>query len=73
MNKQELDTLLGLSVDEAEKIVVRNKLKPESSHERSFAPAITLPENVVSLGYNDNKIVTSAKTQETIDAIYQRN
>jgi hypothetical protein len=67
VNRQQLDSLIGLSVAEAEKNVIDAKLKPQSLSEDAIVPAITIASDIVRICYNENNVVTSAETQKSID------
>ena len=69
MNRQELDALVGLRVVDAEIVVRDCGLEPQSYQKDQPVIALSLPDNVVQIGY-DNDIVTSAETQASIDAKY---
>lgn len=67
MNKQELDDLIGLTTNEASKIVEQNNLKPRIYKEDAILPAITIPPDVVRIFHDENLIVVGAETQQSID------
>ena len=69
MNRKELDALIGLNVDEAEKIVIDAGLKPQTYQVGDGRMMRGLPKNVVELNC-ENNVIVSAETQDAIDAKY---
>lgn len=70
MTRQELDSLIGLNVKDAEKNVCDHGLIPNSLHQETIVIALSLPVNEVRLVHDNNSIVVSAETQASIDAKY---
>lgn len=69
---EELNSLVGLSLEEAEKKVVESGMKARSFTEDEITTQAGLPANVVMIRYNeDTKVVISAVTQATIDASWK--
>lgn len=71
MNDFQLSSLIGLTVDEAIIMATQNKLKPQVYHEKSIRCSIALAKDVVELNHNDQGIITSVNTQESIDSKYK--
>lgn len=70
MNRQELDGLIGLSVNDASLLIFKSKMAPRSYLDGTVTPSYTIPPNVVQIYHDKNDIVISAETQASIDASY---
>lgn len=70
MTRQELDMLVGMHVSEAESIVKTAGLTPRTYHRDTIRTLACLPKDVVALDHDDNLVVVSAETQDSIDMKY---
>lgn len=68
MNRNELDELVGLTVQEAELLVRKAGLEPQSGPLGEARISLALPANVVQLNFDNDNFVVSADTQSTIDS-----
>lgn len=69
MTQQQLDSLVGLDLKNAEAIVRSNNFDPYSLEYGTITTALALPKEMVRLWIKNGKVVL-AETQDSIDSKY---
>ena len=72
MDNKQLESLIGMSLTEAEAAVRANGLKPQTLAEGTIVPMKAIPSDTVRLRHK-NGVIDYAETQRSIDEKYTNN